>query len=108
MIVQGQTPGWLLLVCLVGLGWVCSPQLTYNLPSSWELSGPELHAQGWAGTHKSSSLLAVGWGWESGAWKRLGGPEPSGAAGPPAGWQRVVGRGSRALCRSSWGLCACS
>lgn len=49
MIVQGQTPGRLLLVCLVGLGWVCSPQLTYNLPSSWELSGPRAACPGVGG-----------------------------------------------------------
>lgn len=74
---QGQTRVGSSL-CLVGLGWVCSPQLTYNLPSSWgSCLAPELHAQGWAGTH-SSSLLAVGWGWESGAWKRHRRSEPSG------------------------------
>lgn len=38
---------------------------------------------------------------EAGDWLRLGAPQLSGAAGSPAGWQRVRGRGSRALHRST-------
>lgn len=74
-------------------------------PSSKELSGSiEPCALG-----DSQKQFSAGTGLglrdrEAGDGERLGAPQPLGAAGSPAGWQRVGERGSLAVHRSSWGL----